>query len=194
VQRVVILVGSLLLASGWPTQAPEAARPPVKPVSVPPSQLVAEPRVNAPYFDGAMRYPEMAVFWFGRVTTASNSADVRVGYRQEYLEVHLSVMDRRLWYNPSPGPGDLTAWDSATLYVDTDGDTGSAPDAHSYRFDAQLLTRLPTRATTAAGQRPRCRSSPGLGGRLKKGAHSTTTKSMIAAGTWATLSRFLPWV
>jgi uncharacterized repeat protein (TIGR01451 family) len=48
------------------------------------------------------------------------------------------VMDRRLWYDPSPSPGDLTAWDSATLYVDTEDDTGSAPDAHSYRFDAQL--------------------------------------------------------
>jgi hypothetical protein len=80
----------------------------------------------------------MAVFWFGQVTTATNSVDVRVGYDQEYLEVRLAVMDRRLWYDPSASPGQLTAWDSATLYINTDGDRASAPDAHSYRFDAQL--------------------------------------------------------
>jgi hypothetical protein len=94
--------------------------------------------VNAPYFDGAVRYPETAVFWFGRVTTGSNAVDVRVGYRQRALEVDLTVFDRRLWYDQSPSPGDLTAWDSATLYLDTDGDTGTVPDSHSYRFDAQL--------------------------------------------------------
>jgi hypothetical protein len=32
----------------------------------------------------------------------------------------------------------LTTWDSATLYIDTDDDTGSVSDAHSYRFDSQL--------------------------------------------------------
>jgi len=37
-------------------------------------------RVNAPYFDAAMRYSEMAVFWFGRVAPTDNYADVRVGY------------------------------------------------------------------------------------------------------------------
>jgi hypothetical protein len=139
-RRLVILVGLLLLASSWPAQAREAASfpAPIELKSGPQSQLAAKPRVNAPYFDGAVRYSEMAVFWFGRVTTATNSVDVRVGYRQQKLEVYLSVMDRRLWYDPSPSPGDMTAWDSATLYIDTDGDTGSVPDAHSYRFDAQL--------------------------------------------------------
>jgi hypothetical protein len=47
-------------------------------------------------------------------------------------------MDSRLWCDRSPSAADLTAWDSATLYIDTDGDTGNAPDAHSYRFDARF--------------------------------------------------------
>jgi hypothetical protein len=80
----------------------------------------------------------MAVFWFGQVSPATNSVDVRVGYRQGHLDVLLSVMDRRLWYDPSASPGELTAWDSATLYINTKGDTASVPDVHSYRFDAQL--------------------------------------------------------
>jgi hypothetical protein len=139
-RKLVILVVLLLLASIWPTQAREAGSPPapVEPNSGLQSQLAAKPRVNAPYFDGAVRYSEMAVFWFGHVTTAANSVDVRVGYRQEALGVSLSVFDRRLWCDRSPSAEDLTAWDSATLYIDTDGEPGSAPDAHSYRFDAQL--------------------------------------------------------
>jgi len=61
----------------------------------------------------------MAVLWFGRVTTATNAVDVRVGYRQKALHVYLSVMDRRLWYDLSPSPEDLTGLGSATLYIDT---------------------------------------------------------------------------
>jgi len=139
-RRLVILVGMLLLASSRPAQAREAAplTAPVGPYSSSQSRLPSNPRVNAPYFDGAIRTAEMAVFWFGQVTTATNSVDVRVGYRQEVLEVLLSVMDRRLWYDPSASPGELTAWDSATLYINTGGDAASVPDAHSYRFDAQL--------------------------------------------------------
>jgi hypothetical protein len=143
-RNLAILVGLLLLASSWPTQARGAGSlpAPVEPDSGyrsgPQSQLTPKPRVNAPYFDGAIRYSETAVFWFGHVTIGANAVDVRVGYRQEALEVYLSVMDRRLWFDRSPAPGELIAWDSATLYLDTDGDTGSAPDAHSYRFDARL--------------------------------------------------------
>ncbi len=139
-RKLVILVSLLLLASSWPAQAKEAAplAAPVEPDSGALYRFPSKPRVNAPYFDGAIRTAEMAVFWFGQVTTATNSVDVRVGYRQEYLEVRLSVMDRRLWYDPSASPGDLTAWDSATLYINTGGDTASVPDIHSYRFDAQL--------------------------------------------------------
>jgi hypothetical protein len=139
-KTLAIPVGLLLLVSSWPAQAREAAPlpAPVEPNSGSQSQLISKPRVNAPYFEGAIRYAETAVFWFGRVTTGANAVDVRVGYRQGALEVYLSVMDRRLWFDPSPAPGELTAWDSASLYLDTNGDTGSAPDAHSFRFDARL--------------------------------------------------------
>jgi hypothetical protein len=80
----------------------------------------------------------MAVFWFGQVSPDINSVDVRVGYDQEYLEVRLAVIDRRLWYDPSAAPGELTAWDSATLYIHTGGDAAGVPGVRSYRFDAQL--------------------------------------------------------
>ena len=96
-------------------------------------------RVNAPYFDGDVRISETAVFWFGRVTRTKNYADVRVGYNDEHLFVHVAVTDRRLWYDTSPPPEDLTAWDATSLYLDLDGNAGSVPDASSYRFDAQLV-------------------------------------------------------
>jgi hypothetical protein len=130
----------LLLAGSRPVQAGEAAS-----LSAQgeleygsQSQLPSKPRVNAPYFDGASKAAEMAVFWFGQVTLDANSVDVRVGYRQEHLEVLLSVMDRRLWYDPTASPGELTAWDAVSLYINTEGEAASLPDAHSYRFDAQL--------------------------------------------------------
>ncbi len=96
-------------------------------------------RVNAPHFDGRVRFSETAIFWFGRVTPTENSVDVRVGYNDDHLYVRVGVFDRRLWYDTSPSPDDLTAWDAATLYLDLDGNVGSAPDASAYRFDAQLV-------------------------------------------------------
>jgi hypothetical protein len=94
--------------------------------------------VNAPYFSDGLHFDETAVFWFGRVTPNENYADVRVGYIDRALWVHVNVIDRRLWYDTSPSPGTLTNWDSVTLYLDKRGDTGSAPTTESYRFDAQL--------------------------------------------------------
>jgi hypothetical protein len=65
--------------------------------------------------------------------------DVRVGYNDDHLYVRVSAFDRRLWYDTSPSPDDLTAWDAVTLYLDTDGNVGNVPDASAYRFDAQLV-------------------------------------------------------
>jgi len=95
-------------------------------------------RVNAPYFTGDIVYGETAIFWFGRVTQTENYADVRVGYNDDELYVNMIVFDRRLWYNESPSPSDLTNWDSASLYVDMDGNVGNTPDTNAYRFDGQL--------------------------------------------------------
>lgn len=96
-------------------------------------------RVNAPYFDDGVRFSETAILWFGRVTLTENSADARVGYSDDHLFVRLGAFDRRLWYDKSPSPIDLTDWDAASLYLDLGGNTGDAPDANAYRFDAQLV-------------------------------------------------------
>ena len=99
-------------------------------------------RVNAPYFNvadiGGSKFAETAIFWFGRVTPTENYADVRIAYNNTELYVHVAIFDRRLWYDPSPSPVDLTAYDAVTLYLNRSGDTGGAPSADAYRFDAQL--------------------------------------------------------
>ncbi len=96
-------------------------------------------RVNAPYFDGNIGFPETAIFWFGRVTSYENSVDARIGYNNDYLYVRVGVFDRRLWYDTSPSPADLTDWDAVSLYLDLDGNQGSVPDSNAHRFDAQLV-------------------------------------------------------
>lgn len=96
-------------------------------------------RVNAPYFDRRVKFSETAIFWFGRVTPTENSVDVRVGYSDNHLWLHVAMFDRRLWYDTSPFPAELTDWDAVTLYIDSDGDTGNLPGASSYRFEGQLV-------------------------------------------------------
>jgi hypothetical protein len=61
-----------------------------------------------------------------------------VGYNNQELFIATNAMDRRLWYDNTPSPSDLTRWDSVTLYLSTDGNSGNAPAATSYRFSAQL--------------------------------------------------------
>jgi hypothetical protein len=94
-------------------------------------------RVNAPYFDGDVRFSETAISWFGRVNSTENHADVRVGYNDEYLRVIITAFDRYLWYDTSPG-SDLNEWDGATLYLDLNADGGDTPAADDYRFVAQI--------------------------------------------------------
>ncbi len=100
--------------------------------------LPAARRVNAPFFDGSIPFGESAIFWFGKVSPSSNYADVRVAYTQNELFVYLAVFDRLLWYDPNHTAGDLTKWDSTSLYLSLNGNTGSAPSQNAYRFDAQL--------------------------------------------------------
>jgi hypothetical protein len=100
------------------------------------------PRVNVPHFAVADIFPdrfdEMAIFWLGRITPTENYADVRIGYSDTALEVRLGIVDRLLWFDESPSPGDLEAWDSVTLYLDLDRTTGSALDQSAYRLVSQL--------------------------------------------------------
>jgi len=110
--------------------------------SMPPARatpLSSSRRVNVPYFAGDVRFAETAIFWFGRVTPTENYVDVRVGYNENHLYLRLAAFDKRLWYDRSPSPEDLTAWDAATLYLNLDGNVGDAPDANVYRFEAQLV-------------------------------------------------------
>ena len=102
------------------------------------SSAVVTRRVNAPYFDGGITYAERTIFWFGQVNATSNYADVRVGYNDEQIIVHLNVMDRLIWYDTTPSAATLTEWDAATLYLRLGGNQGNAPDAQSYRFVAQM--------------------------------------------------------
>ena len=95
-------------------------------------------RVNAPYFDGEVLRWNTAIFWFGRVTPTENYVDVRVGYNDHHVYVRLATFDRRLWYDRSPSPDDLTAWDGATVYLRLDDAIGDALGADCYRFEAQL--------------------------------------------------------
>ena len=95
-------------------------------------------RINAPHFANSVPLDQMAVSWFGRVTPHENSADVRVGYRDGALLVHVDIMDQYLWYDTTPSASTLTDWDAVTIYVDKRGNVGSTPTLDSYRFDGQL--------------------------------------------------------
>jgi hypothetical protein len=135
---LVGLLTSLLLVGLGPTGGGDML-PSLVPAThnlSPQGQSASMRRVNAPYdVPGA----EAAIFWFGRVTPIENSVDGRVSYNDDRLYLHVAAFDRRLWYDTSPSPGDLTGWDAVSLYLDTDGNVGDAPDASTYRFDAQLV-------------------------------------------------------
>lgn len=113
-------------------------------------------RANLPYFPEAdltaARFSEMAVFWFGQVSPASNYADVRLAFNDDALWVYLAVIDRRLWYDPTPSPADLTNWDAASLYLDLAPTAPFTPQATSYQFVAQF-TPFPAAADRLAYQR-----------------------------------------
>ncbi len=99
-------------------------------------------RVNVPYTaaaDGSIPVPDRAIFWFGQVgPTNDNYADVRVIYNDDYLFVTLHLFDRLLFYKKNPSVSELVAWDAATLYLNLDGNAGSAPGVNAHRFVAQV--------------------------------------------------------
>ena len=95
-------------------------------------------RVNAPRFDGPVRFAETAILWFGRVDATHNWADLRVGYNGDELYLCLAAFDRRLWYDTSPTLSDLERWDAVTFYLRTSAGAGASPGPDDYRFVAQL--------------------------------------------------------
>jgi hypothetical protein len=100
------------------------------PVIIRPGENFPNPRINIPFFQGEIKGAQTAVTWFGQVTPVDNYADVRIGYNPDKLWVRVSVIDRRLWYDPRPSLEDLTEWDAVSLYLKL--------DENAYRFDAQL--------------------------------------------------------
>jgi len=96
--------------------------------------------INAPYFPVANvtgeRFEQMAIFWFGQLSRDTNYTDVRIGYNDTALYLYLASFDRQLWYDTTPSPADLTAWDAATLFIDTAN--GTRLSADSFRFVAQF--------------------------------------------------------
>lgn len=93
-------------------------------------------RVNIPYLQDLPFEP--AIFWFGKVTPTSNNADVRLWYYDDSLIVVVHIIDRLHWQSSSGNIADLTNWDAFSLYLDLDGNSGTAPDQNSYRLDVQL--------------------------------------------------------
>jgi hypothetical protein len=91
----------------------------------------AVPRVNAPYFEGDILYPETAIFWFGKVTPTENYAQVRVGFNDQDLSINLAAFDRQQWYDTSPTLANLAEWDAVTLFL-------AVEDGNVYRFIGQL--------------------------------------------------------
>lgn len=107
-------------------------------------------RVNATHFDGEpLERARTAIFWFGRVTPEENSVDVRVGYTNDELWLHVAVFDKRVWYDTTPSPQEITEWDAAEVYLRLSGNEGNAPTADSYRFISQLDLSEPSDAYQA---------------------------------------------
>ena len=97
-------------------------------------------RVNTPYFSdhAGNHFNEAAIFWFGKVSPTENYADLRFAYDNDILWVYISTFDQNLWYDPSPTSETLSDFDSATLQLNLNGNTGSTPDSSTYRFDTSM--------------------------------------------------------
>jgi hypothetical protein len=94
-----------------------------------PRSLPSIPRVNVPLLNSNLSSSSGAIFWFGRVNSQENYADVRIGYSSDALYLRMNIFDRYVWQDSSPSPESLSAWDSVSLYLGIDG--------AAFRFDAQ---------------------------------------------------------
>lgn len=98
-------------------------------------------RVNMPYLGSGPPEDDHdfkpAIFWFGKVKVTTNYADVRMWHYDDYMKVMVNVVDRLVWYERDPTDPALQS-DAVALYLDLDGNTGSALDQNSYKFVAQI--------------------------------------------------------
>lgn len=127
-------------------------------------------KINVPYWGQGddNTYPDYTLLWFGQVSPTTNYADARMAYTDEYLEVFVHIIDRRLWCDTSP-TGELTAYDAVTLYVKLDGNTGNTPTLQSYKFVSQM-TNWDCRSNASAAYR-----GNGSGWAVSPIAFTTTT-------------------
>lgn len=99
-------------------------------------------RINVPFTTAVepdIPAPDRAILWFGEVgPTTPSYADVRLIYNQEKLHVVFHIIDRFLYYDPTPTAAEMANWDAATLYLNKSGNTGTAPGSGTYRFIGQL--------------------------------------------------------
>jgi hypothetical protein len=137
--RWLLALACLLLLGGLSVSAP---RRDVISSALPNGTNVETETTQSPqrrvYIPHNVTQTEATVFWFGRVTPSENYTDVRIRYTDKGVLVNLGIIDRQLWYHPNPAPSEITSWDAVSLYLRPGGATGAAPDATSYRFDAQL--------------------------------------------------------
>jgi hypothetical protein len=95
-------------------------------------------RVNIPYFPTQVTWAKTAIFWFGeneQGVPGRNYVDVRAAYTAEALYVRATVVDYYLWYKVDPAAGDdLTQYDAVAIYLDTDSDRATTPQADDYTF------------------------------------------------------------
>ena len=129
-----------------PTQAP-TQQPTQQP---PPPPAKQNRRVNIPFFSAEVPMGETAIFWFGLVNRLDNYTDVRMGYNQDGIAIHLAIIDRTLWYDPSATAEELTDWDSVSLYFSLQENPASNLEESDFRFDAQLNWSEPRQAYQAA--------------------------------------------
>ena len=99
-------------------------------------------RINVPFTTAVepdIPAAERGILWFGEVgPTTQSYADVRIIYNNEKLHVVFHIIDRFLYYDPTPTAGEMPNWDAATLYLNLNGNSGSTPTSSSYRFIGQL--------------------------------------------------------
>ncbi|GAB4526429.1 MAG: DNRLRE domain-containing protein [Anaerolineales bacterium] len=127
-----------LVMRNGPPPTPSPTPSPPTPTPIPQGSGLLR-RVNAPHFPGStIPFEQTAIFWFGSLSPTSNYVDVRAAYSDQDFYLYVAIFDRRLWYDDTPPVADLTTWDAITLYLDLDGNTGNALDAHSYRITAGL--------------------------------------------------------
>src|SRR5579859_11551 len=130
--------GTILgIGLAWTCLATSASGP-RPPLGQPPQPVAAiTRRVNAPYLDTGTPFTP-AIFWLGQVDSTHAYADVRLDYTPDNLAVVVHIIDRRLWYEPTPTGADLPNWDAVSLYLRLNGPLGGAPDSSSYRFDVEV--------------------------------------------------------